>query len=1438
MNGQGPPPRRAVPELACPDCRAPLGDRARTCARCGILLVGPRAERLWHIDMELAALVDRTTALDAERTSLLQLLRQESLTAARSGAQEPQDPAAAPAAQGPPTRPAAQAPQDPSVQGFPWTPPASQTPSHSAAPLAPSVQGASPAWPHPAASPDTPPMVVDDALGPDQGFGPDSGQRVVSVSVPGTDPVPGSHAPAHPAATRTGEVTRRSAQNVILGLGGLLVGIAALVFAVWTWSDMGTGTRATVLGLTTLTIAGVALPLHRRGLRASAETFGALAAGLLCVDALALFLLSDGLTNVAGYAAGALAAIGALLALYPLVVPLAGPRVLTVVFAQPVALLTVLATPFDGRWPWLLPAVAATALADAVVARRLGAPRPGRPVRTLYWSALLLWLGAAGVSAIVLFTTAPGVDPERWWAVAATLALLGVTGLLLARRPVPALGLPAGAFAGAALVALGAVPLAAGPASLPALPRMPLAPWSGGNEAVTAPTAVLLGIAVPDPGSPSALVHLVAVLLGAGLAVAATALLLRRFVLPAVAVAAPAALLAVPVLLGFPGVVAAVWAVLCGAALILGAVALRSGHLGWIPVITGTLTLVTGVSWSLSSPHTTAAALLLTAATVLVLALVQARLGVGREDGPARPLYAASVALWALTLIVGGALLVWTRVTGGAAGPTDWSFTALVLTTGAAALVFGRSPNPFAGPGADGAALPPSATIAGLLLLPTAPLLSGPLLAGPGSSPAPPGSAVPHTPWGAPVSALLDPAHEVLGVSVRTGAPAVGVALGVVATGVLAVLVARVADRRWTAAAIALAAPAALVPLPVVLGLPFVVAIVWTVLVGAALTLAVSRVAGGSAWVPAATGTLTLLLGMLWALPERHATLVALAVLSATALANALVLVRIAVPERRDRALRVGVTTVALGFLAVVNGAVCLVAIAAVDGGPVSRWLLAATALMVGTAALTVSRAPHPFTPTPTGAGAAPGGGPAPQRSPFGLVGLVLLAVVPLVAGPRGAPVLAGFARVPFLSPAAPGDLLLPAHVFLGLPGQPDAGTAVAVAFGVVLSGVFAVGATLLLARRWSAHAAALVAPSALVPVPIVLGAPFAVALAWTLAVGSVLVVASAPLRDRRVAWVPGVTGLLTLLLGLCWALPEPYALSAALTAVAVACAVAAALAGTALVAAGGTAVATAATGACALTVPLALGVAVEYAALVPIALVAGVAAVAPRLRSPLLESAEIPAALWAAVAVTVTAVAGTRGELVALALALVGVIALASAVRPRRRWLAGVGGALMLVALWTVLGAWGVTAPEAYTVVPATAALVVGWEWSRKAAPPPSSWAAYGGGLALLLLPTVVMVFDGSGTLWRVPAVLAAGLAVAVWGLRARLQAALVLGATALLVSSLRAFGPPLWDLTVLLPNWVPFAVVGVALLVVGARYESSLARVRRWGALVSGMR
>ncbi|WP_017571835.1 SCO7613 C-terminal domain-containing membrane protein, partial [Nocardiopsis halotolerans] len=109
---------------------------------------------------------------------------------------------------------------------------------------------------------------------------------------------------------------------------------------------------------------------------------------------------------------------------------------------------------------------------------------------------------------------------------------------------------------------------------------------------------------------------------------------------------------------------------------------------------------------------------------------------------------------------------------------------------------------------------------------------------------------------------------------------------------------------------------------------------------------------------------------------------------------------------------------------------------------------------------------------------------------------------------------------------------------------------------------------------------------------------------------------------------------------------------------------------------------------------------------------------------------------------------------------------------------------------------------------------------------------------LALLLLPTVLSVLVEDGMTWRVPAVLVLGLAVAVWGLRQRLQAALVLGGLVLVMTSLRAFGPPLWDLTRFVPNWVPFAVAGVLLLVIGARYEANLERLRRLGRWMAGMR
>ncbi|KOX18300.1 SCO7613 C-terminal domain-containing membrane protein [Nocardiopsis sp. NRRL B-16309] len=1421
MNAHGSPPP-AAPPLRCPDCAAPLRPGAAACPRCALVLVGPLAQRLWEIDTQLVDLADRSRRLRAERSEVHRLLRRE------SGAPRPVGEPAAPVAPGHAAR------------SGPSGPPA----------------------PH---------------------AGPQAGPVPVGAY---------HRAQVPPPAPRRSELSQLSAQNLILGLGGLLVGIAALVFAVWTWSDLTTGTRALILTLTTLFFAGVALPLHRRGLASTAETFGALGAALLCVDALALYLVSDGITNGPGYAAAALAVIGALLVLYPLLVPLRAPRVIAVLLVQPVPVLLVAASSWDGRWPWMLTALAVTALLDVLVGTRLGAPRPGVPVRTLHVVALVVWALTIGFTVLAVALMSSVTDPLRWWSVAATLLVSGAASLLLARQPrtTPAERARGRFHTVAGLLALGLVPLAAGPAHLPVLPRVPGRVWSDDPSLAMRTATDVLGLVPVGSAVPSAPAQLSAILVGAVLAVGVAALPRRALLVPVLALVAPPTLLPVPLLLGFPLVAASVWALLLGAALIVWATLLRTGHRSRVPAVTGFLTLLTGLAWALPEWYTSAAALLLVATSALVAALAVNRTAGDRAEGPAATLYAAATALWLVVLLVGAPLLVSLLAMPRPDRIQWWLLAALALLAGATALRLGRTAPPF---GNGSVADPrPALTWAGLLLLPLAPLAA--VVQGPPSAPL---FAGPHGVWAAPLAEMLEPASAVLGYSAPPGAGAAALsALGLLAASALAVGTVRLADRRLVSAAMALTVPAALVPLPVVLGLPYVVAVVWALAVGAALTLSVARTGDRPhAWVATATGLATLLLGLAWALPERYTSLVAAVLLACAALLGSLELRRLGRPGTDGpgspvRLVYSSVLGIGVADLVLV-GALVADSAAAVRHTP-AVWALAALAVLgIATTALVVGRLPYagpwPTTvgATPAGAGPAPQGyagaggfrtpgaapvpgappaarggaprptiRPAPSVSPYSVLGLVLLTIAPLVAGPPGLPV---FAFAPWghgVAAAPPEALIGPAHTVLGLPGPADTATGLAFALGCLLAGVLAVLAARLVDRPRALHAAALAGPAALVPLPVALGAPFLFSLVWTLAVGAGLALWAARLADPRLSRLPASTGLFVLLLGFGWSLAEPFTTAAVLAFVAVAASFAAALSRTTVTAVGATALATAATGGLALALPLALDLPVQLAALGPLLVVAGVAAVAPRLRSPLLEATEVPAAVWALVVLGLSSLAHTavpvpgperygafaepRPELVAVALAVLGVISLGSAVRPGRRPLAVVGGLLMLAAMWTVLAAWDVGVAEAYTVVPALAALVLGWEWSRKAKVPPSSWAAYGGGLALLLLPTVGLVLGGQDLLWRVPALLAAGLAVAVWGLRGRLQAALVIGGAALVLTSLRAFGPPLWDLTVLLPNWVPFAAAGALLLVVGARYEANLARLRRLGRTVAAMR
>ncbi|AZS88365.1 hypothetical protein ELQ87_32105 [Streptomyces griseoviridis] len=179
------------------------------------------------------------------------------------------------------------------------------------------------------------------------------------------------------------------------------------------------------------------------------------------------------------------------------------------------------------------------------------------------------------------------------------------------------------------------------------------------------------------------------------------------------------------------------------------------------------------------------------------------------------------------------------------------------------------------------------------------------------------------------------------------------------------------------------------------------------------------------------------------------------------------------------------------------------------------------------------------------------------------------------------------------------------------------------------------------------------------------------------------------------------------------------------------------------------------------------------------------------------------------------------------LVLGLCGVIAAGTAARAGRRFVGVPATGLFVLAVWVRLAAWGVAAPEAYTLPVSVPALLVG-AVRRRRDPLLSSWTAYGPGLAFTLMPSLV-------TAWAEPYATrplllgAAALLVTLLGARHRLQAPLVFGGAVLVLVALHELGPYLAQLAGVLPRWVPPALAGVLLLAVGATYERRIRDVRR---------
>ncbi|MEU9030471.1 hypothetical protein AB0D46_23695 [Streptomyces sp. NPDC048383] len=217
------------------------------------------------------------------------------------------------------------------------------------------------------------------------------------------------------------------------------------------------------------------------------------------------------------------------------------------------------------------------------------------------------------------------------------------------------------------------------------------------------------------------------------------------------------------------------------------------------------------------------------------------------------------------------------------------------------------------------------------------------------------------------------------------------------------------------------------------------------------------------------------------------------------------------------------------------------------------------------------------------------------------------------------------------------------------------------------------------------------------------------------------------------------------------------------------------------------------------------------------------VVALAARL-GPVRIPAECAAAVAAAVAV---ALAVGDPPVLALVLALVGVVCAAAALRPDRRRCGWAAGALFVAATWVRLGASGVTVPEAYALPVSVLALAVGF-LSRRKDPAVSSWPAYGPGLGATLLPSLVAAWGDAH--WLRPLLLGlAALALTLAGAHRRLAAPLLLGGVTLAAVALHELAPYVAQVAGALPRWLPPALAGLLLLVVGATYEKRLRDARR---------
>jgi hypothetical protein len=244
------------------------------------------------------------------------------------------------------------------------------------------------------------------------------------------------------------EASPREVQNVYLGLGALLLAVAAIVWALIAAEDFG---RVSTLLLATGIALAAAPLLAGRRLTSTAETIAAVGIALVPIDGFALWTV-DAIQNVAPpgpvFAGVVSAATAAIAAAYTGATGLSVPRYAAVLAVQPVLpLLAFRATTGPTGWALVLVGVA---VLDLLIGRALGTqirPLPIGRTRTqtrpasAFWLRELTWLlhGAAVGAALAYAVAAVSAGTTVTAAATAGASLLlasavGAAGALILRQ--------------------------------------------------------------------------------------------------------------------------------------------------------------------------------------------------------------------------------------------------------------------------------------------------------------------------------------------------------------------------------------------------------------------------------------------------------------------------------------------------------------------------------------------------------------------------------------------------------------------------------------------------------------------------------------------------------------------------------------------------------------------------------------------------------------------------------------------------------------------------------------------------------------------------------------------------------------------------------------------------------------------------------------------